>query len=833
MNLQLFSPEPAAGRRSESPPRISILMRTMGRSSLAAAIESVRRQSLADWELVVLNAGGRPIAGLADLLAQSRHRVLEPGGIVPRSDAANRLLDAARGEWALFLDDDDWLLPDHLAKLAAALGAQPELVAAYGDVECVVGAHTAQQRSVHVFHNEFDPAALQLQNYLPIHSVLFRMSAVRSHPPCRFEPSLELFEDWDFWLQLSAKGSFRRVPGVSAVYALDVAQGSGHTAQGLQRQAMLDAIGARQLARWTPQDVGRLMQRDAQRSEQINHANQSAAAAASAAEELRSSLEQAQRHAADLSRALVQQAAAAAAQIAEIHASASWRITRPLRYAGRLARQVHARLHLKLFGALLRTAGSQLRRHGPIGLARRIPYFLRHRHAYLRRLGAQPGAAGNPFSSSAPPVRDLPLHPDIEGAAQAVDAQVSVVIPTLNAGPEFAWLLRKLQSQRAVRAVEIVVVDSGSRDGTVELARQAGATLVEIPPGEFTHSHARNLGAQAAGGEYVLFMVQDAFPIGEHWIHAMLRALRDPAHVKLAAVSCSEYSRSDSDLMYDAMIDTHYRFLGCLEQDRIGSHAGDDHMSLRSQGQLSDVACLIARDLFLRYRYRGDYAEDLDLGIRLIKDGWQVGMLASVKVVHSHNRPAYYYLKRSFVDVEFLVSLFDDFTVPACESLRGLVAGIASAAAHVSRWLAQVENEQGAALTASQLAAWMERWRAELNTLAADAAPALGDARLEAYIRELSTRYPTSVGGDPAGPAEARRFAESFASRLSHFVQFALQIHDPQDPLPRRELAAAICKTLAATAGSQLAFYCLDQRKPGAAGQAFAHAIHSELAAGV
>jgi O-antigen biosynthesis protein len=833
MNLQLFPPEPESSGPPPGPPKISILMRTMGRPSLAAAIESVRAQSFGAWELIVLNAAGTPIPGLDELLAQVPSRVLEPGGVVSRSNAANLLLDSAKGQWALFLDDDDWLLPDHLARLAAVLEVQPELVAAYADVDCVVGARTAQQRSVHIFQSEFDRAALQLQNYLPIHAVLFRLGTVRSPPPCRFDGSLELFEDWDFWLQLAAKGTMRRVPGVSAVYALDEAQGSGHTAQGAQRQAMLNAIGSRQLARWTPEDVGRLMQRDAQRSEQLNHANQSLAGAADTIEALRSSLAQTQRHAADLSRALAQQAAAAAAQIAEIHASTSWRLTRPVRYAGRVARQVHAQVRLRLVVALLRTARDQLRRHGPVGMARRVPYFLRHRHAYFRRLGAQPGAAGNPFSANAPRLRDLSLHPDIEGAVEVLDLQASVVIPTLNAGPEFAWLLRKLRSQRAVRSIEIVVVDSGSRDGTVELARKAGATVVEITPAEFTHSHARNVGAQAASGDYLLFMVQDAFPIGEHWLHAMLRILRDPAHAKLAAVSCSEYSRSDSDLMYDAMIDTHYRFLGCLEQDRFGSHSGDDHMSLRSQGQLSDVACLIGRELFLQYRYQGDYAEDLNLGIRLIKDGWQVGMLASVKVVHSHNRPAYYYLKRSFVDVEFLVGMFDDFTYPACESLPGLVAGIVSAATRVSGWLPQLESDRDAPLTAQQLAATMERWRTELNTPVSGEAIALGDARLEAYIRELSSRQPANAVHDPARLAAARRFADSFASRLSHFVQFALQIHDPQDPVPTQEVAAAVRKTFAATAGSELAFYCLGQRKPGARGEPFARVIHSELAAGV
>ena len=97
---------------------------------------------------------------------------------------------------------------------------------------------------------------------------------------------------------------------------------------------------------------------------------------------------------------------------------------------------------------------------------------------------------------------------------------------------------------------------------------------------------------------------------------------------KLAAVSCSEYSRSDSDMMYDSMIHTHYQFLGCLDRDRIGSYQGESHMSLRAQGQLSDVSCLIGRELFGTYRYRGDYAEDLDLGIRLIRDDYRVAMLS-------------------------------------------------------------------------------------------------------------------------------------------------------------------------------------------------------------
>jgi glycosyltransferase involved in cell wall biosynthesis len=880
MNQEQLFPEREAGRPAAT---VSVLIRTTGRASLAAAVASVRAQVFKDWQVLVLNASGTPNPQISKCMDGVPGRVIEPGARADRAHAANLLLDAADTEFALFLDDDDWLLPGHLGKLAAALREEPQLVAAYGDVVAIAGAGTAHERVVHTFESEFDPVALQMRNSLPIHSVLFRMDAVRA-AHARFDEGMSLFEDWDFWLQLVRQGPFRRVPGVSAVYAFEQEQGSGHAAQGTKRDAMLAAFAQRQLARWQPGDVVDLIARAGERDNSINELAQRVAATehevaataellAAARQEAQALVEArdaAQAWAADLSRELSAQEAEVArqhgelaqqqhqialqqrelallaqvregllAQIAEIHASRSWRLTSPLRYAGRVARGIRRRL--RTAGGIARTVGDQLKRHGAVGLARRMPYYLRHRDAYLSKIAnPPPSAAHNPFAAPPAPVRDGRLHPDLEGGIAPIAATVSVVIPTYNAGPEFAWLLRKLNGQKAVQGVEVVIVDSGSSDGTVQAAKDAGATLVQIPQSEFSHSHARNLGAQHASGEYLLFMVQDAFPIGDHWMAGMLRALRDPAAGNLAAVSCSEFARSDSDLMYDAMIDTHYRFLGCLEQDRVGMLRGTDHMALRSQGQLSDVSCLIPRELFGQYRYRGDYAEDLDLGIRLIKDGWKVAMLASVKVVHSHNRPAWYYLKRSFVDVVFLVGMFDDFTFPACESLPGLALGIASAGGYVSQWLAQIEGAPADHVTGAQLKEWLLRWNRELQQVRVDSARAaaepfaLGDSRLDAYVAKLPQRFPVQKKEDSVALAEARRFADSFFARLQHVANFAATVYDDGDAIPAAELAGVVAKTYAAAAGSALAFHALGVKEGGAYPEGSpAAAVHAELSAGV
>ena len=102
------------------------------------------------------------------------------------------------------------------------------------------------------------------------------------------------------------------------------------------------------------------------------------------------------------------------------------------------------------------------------------------------------------------------------------NVNVAVVIPTLNAGQEFELLLAMLTRQKGFKQVEIVIVDSGSTDMTLELAEEYNATLVCIKPEEFSHSYARNLGAEkASSADYLLIMTQDALPASDYWLYEL------------------------------------------------------------------------------------------------------------------------------------------------------------------------------------------------------------------------------------------------------------------------------------------------------------------------
>ena len=262
-------------------------------------------------------------------------------------------------------------------------------------------------------------------------------------------------------------------------------------------------------------------------------------------------------------------------------------------------------------------------------------------------------------SASTSNVDPVIVKPILEGDVPKEEVTVSVVIPTKNGGEDFRRALATIANQKGFRKVETIVVDSGSTDKTVEVAEQFGAKIIKILPEEFSHSYARNLGASYASGEYLLFTVQDALPPSDLWLYELFSVIK---HNDVVAVSCAEFPWESADLFYRAITWNHYRFLEVDREDRIMRYAGsEDHVTLRKNGQLSDLACLISKDVFTKYNYRTDYGEDLDLGLRLIKHGYQIAFLGSTRIIHSHNRPAYYYLKRGYVENVFLPRIFSDY----------------------------------------------------------------------------------------------------------------------------------------------------------------------------
>jgi GT2 family glycosyltransferase len=130
------------------------------------------------------------------------------------------------------------------------------------------------------------------------------------------------------------------------------------------------------------------------------------------------------------------------------------------------------------------------------------------------------------------------------GAAQHF---VSVLIPVKDGEHHLVELLPSILQQSISTRLEIVAIDSGSRDGSVDVLTRFGATVLSIDPTEFDHGLTRNLAAEHAQGDVLVFLSQRARPVGDKWLAPLIAALdADPA---IAGVCSRVIPAPDADLL--------------------------------------------------------------------------------------------------------------------------------------------------------------------------------------------------------------------------------------------------------------------------------------------
>jgi GT2 family glycosyltransferase len=202
---------------------VDVLIRSTGRPELATALASLAEQTHKNLNVYIADAAATGLT-ISEPLPFPVHMVAT-GEKMQRSEAANALLKNARSSLVMFLDEDDWLLPDHISKLLSSLAQAPQAVLAYSDTRCIRYDDNGNEVTVREYVHPYHPEQLMLENYIPIHAALFHLTDETR--ACHFDTSLDLFEDWDFWLQLQQVGLFVHAPGFTAIYLIHGDSGAG------------------------------------------------------------------------------------------------------------------------------------------------------------------------------------------------------------------------------------------------------------------------------------------------------------------------------------------------------------------------------------------------------------------------------------------------------------------------------------------------------------------------------------------------------------------------------------------------------------------------------
>ena len=228
---------------------------------------------------------------------------------------------------------------------------------------------------------------------------------------------------------------------------------------------------------------------------------------------------------------------------------------------------------------------------------------------------------------------------------------VSVVIPVLNAQPWLADLLGALMAQKPYAPQEIILVDSGSTDGTLDEARRWPAVKV-IPIARFTHGGARNLGARKASGDLLFLLTQDARPADEHVLARLVAALDQSGVV---AAYARQIPRDDAHPMEQYFLADRFP-----AGPPVVRRAVADRPLLVEDVFFSNVAALIRRSVLLQYPFDETLimSEDQQFSRDVLLAGKAVAYAPDAVVIHSHNYTLGVCLRRYFDSVYSLRLLF-------------------------------------------------------------------------------------------------------------------------------------------------------------------------------
>jgi glycosyltransferase involved in cell wall biosynthesis len=225
---------------------------------------------------------------------------------------------------------------------------------------------------------------------------------------------------------------------------------------------------------------------------------------------------------------------------------------------------------------------------------------------------------------------------------------VTVAIPVRDGGPLLADVLDAVAAQEVARPVELLIADSGSTDGSRELAAANGAALIDVPPTEFSHGDTRNLLMSRASGSHVAFLTQDSRPADPRWLARLLEGFALAPDVAL--VFGPYRPRPDASPMVRRELAELFASFAPDGRPRVDTQgARHEGAGLGRAAFFTDANGCVLRAAWERVPFRRvAYAEDQLLARDMLTNGYAKAYHPGAAVVHSHDYPPTEYLRRCF-----------------------------------------------------------------------------------------------------------------------------------------------------------------------------------------
>lgn len=316
-------------------PLVSVLIRSAGRPTLRASLDSVALQTYSNIEVIVVNTKEGEHDAIGNFCGRFPMRTVVNPNTFRRSYASNLAMHSAKGAYLIFLDDNACFRPHHVSTLVERICSQPETKAVYCRAQV---ADETGGADAHTTDTVPDTIQLMTGSLAPIHGILFDRGLLSAG--CSFDESLDFFEDWDFELQLAQQTQYSRIDGVGAYYLTEERFRQDFHPMHESNEKAREAIFEKWKNVWSGNQISALVTyKDSLigTSNLIHQETQNALV-----KKLEKQLKSTQKLLFDemsanesLKFSLAELESKSIWKIGEIHASTSWRLTAPLRMIGR------------------------------------------------------------------------------------------------------------------------------------------------------------------------------------------------------------------------------------------------------------------------------------------------------------------------------------------------------------------------------------------------------------------------------------------------------------------------------------------------------------------
>jgi rhamnosyltransferase len=248
---------------------------------------------------------------------------------------------------------------------------------------------------------------------------------------------------------------------------------------------------------------------------------------------------------------------------------------------------------------------------------------------------------------------------------------VSIVIPTFNGGATLRRLLDAVAGQTAAFDRELLAVDSGSTDGTLDALHAHGASVMSVRSDAFNHGETRNLVLRRARGELAILLVQDAVPAHREWLAELVGPMLDDP------LLAGTFARQQP-WPHASRLTVHYltRWVACEPVGRVKAPLTPGEVAAMSPAErhaacaFDNVCSCIRMSVWCVHPFRArPIAEDLEWGMEVLTAGFKLAYVPSAVVWHSHERSVRYEFHRTYRVHQRLQTLFGLSTVPTLPAL--------------------------------------------------------------------------------------------------------------------------------------------------------------------